>query len=87
MEHKEKVPQEDQDTIKADIEAVKKAKDDENVGHEELKEAVEKLKQSSMKIGEAIYKNAGDGGSGGTGASEAETEDVKKDEKKEDEKK
>merc|ERR1719498_2201365 len=58
-EHKDKVPQEDQDTIKADIEAVKKAKDDDSISAEALKEAVEKLKQSSMKIGEAMYKNAG----------------------------
>merc|ERR1712196_506659 len=38
FEHKDKVPQEDQDQIKADIEAVKKAKDDDSVGVEELKE-------------------------------------------------
>merc|ERR1712070_1027790 len=60
FEHKDKVPQEDQDTIKADIEAVKKAKDDDSVGVEELKEKVEALKRSSMKIGEAMSKNTGD---------------------------
>merc|ERR1711968_224003 len=67
-EHKDKVPQEDVDTIKADIEAVKKAKDDDSVGVEELKEKVEALKRSSMKIGEAMYKNADSGGGGDSGA-------------------
>merc|ERR1719311_1723158 len=37
FEHKDKVPQEDQDLIKADIEAVKKAAEDENVSSDELK--------------------------------------------------
>merc|ERR1711865_295699 len=76
MEHKAKVPQEDQDTINADIAS--------------LKEALEKLKQSQMKIGEAMYKNT-DGGDGGDSSSSEEPEkkaeytdekDEKKDEKK-----
>merc|ERR1719327_2051463 len=67
FEHKDKVPQEDQDLIKADIEAVKRAAEDENVSSDELKEKVEALKKSSMKIGEAMYKNTGGkGGEGGT---------------------
>merc|ERR1719329_890532 len=67
FEHKDKIPQEDQAQIMADIEAVKKAAEDENVSSEELKEKVEALKKSSMKIGEAMYKNVGgDGGDGGT---------------------
>merc|ERR1711990_121940 len=65
FEHKDKVPAEDVEAIKADIEAVKKAKDDDAVGVDELKEKVEALKRSSMKIGEAMYKNAGDGGGDG----------------------
>merc|ERR1712070_1111696 len=60
FEHKDKVPAEDVDQIKADIEAVKKAKDDDAVGVEELKEKIEALKRSSMKIGEAMSKNTGD---------------------------
>merc|ERR1712070_899115 len=82
-EHKDKVPQEDQDAIKADIAAVKEAVSNENVSADELKEKVEALKKSSMKIGEAMYKNAGDGGS--SGEQSAEYEDIKKDgdEKKE----
>ena len=86
FEHKDKVPQEDQDIIKADIEAVKKAAEDENISSEELKEKVEALKKSSMKIGEAMYKNAGDGGSG-DGTQEANYEEKKEEEKKEEEKK
>merc|ERR1712127_173956 len=76
MEHKAKVPQEDQDIINADIAS--------------LKEAIEKLKQSQMKIGEAMYKNT-DGGDGGDSSSSSSEEpkaeytdekDEKKDEKK-----
>merc|ERR1719327_1721069 len=78
MEHKDKVPQEDQDQIQADIDAVKKAKDDDSVTSDALKEKVEALKRSSMKIGEAMYKNGGDAG----GETKAEYEDVKKDEEK-----
>merc|ERR1719326_463733 len=40
-EHKEKVPQEDQDIIKADIAAVKEAIANENISADELKEKVE----------------------------------------------
>jgi len=86
FDYKEKVPQEDQDQIKADIEAVKAAKDDENISADALKEKVEALKKSAMKIGESVYKNA-DGGEGGSGAEEAQTEDVKPDEEKKEEKK
>merc|ERR1719487_2431374 len=87
MEHKDKVPQEDQDQIKADIEALKKAKDDENISLDELKEKVEALKKSSMKIGEAMYKNTGDSGGGeSTGDSGSAGGEEKKDEKKDEEK-
>merc|ERR1719515_651797 len=86
FDYKEKVPQEDQDQIKADIDAVKAAKDDENISADALKEKVEALKKSAMKIGESVYKNA-DGGEGGSGAEEAQTEDVKPDEEKKEEKK
>jgi len=84
-EHKDKVPQEDQDIIKADIAAVKEAVSNENISAEELKEKVEALKKSSMKIGEAMYKNAGDSSAGGEQS--AEYEDVKKDGEKKDDKK
>jgi len=69
MEHKDKVPQEDQDAINAAIVAVKEAVADDNVSAEALKEKVEELKKSSMKIGEAMYKNmdGADGSAGGDG--------------------
>jgi Tfp pilus assembly protein PilX len=62
--------------LQADIEAVKAAVADDAVSAEQLKEKVEALKKSSMKIGEAMYKNA-DGGAGGEQS--AEYEEVKKD--------
>jgi chaperone protein DnaK len=88
MEHKAKVPQEDQDIINADIASLKEALADESTESEKLKEAIEKLKQSQMKIGEAMYKNT-DGGDGGDNSSGEEPKaeytdekDEKKDEKK-----
>merc|ERR1712127_347222 len=90
MEHKAKVPQEDQDTINADIASLKEALSDESTESEKLKEAIEKLKQSQMKIGEAMYKNT-DGGDGGDSSSSSEEPKAEytdeKDEKKKDEKK
>ena len=85
FEHKDKVPAEDVEAIKSAIEAVKKAKDDEAVGVDELKEKVEALKKSAMKIGEAMYKNADGGGGGGEQQSTGETGGAE--EKKEEEKK
>mmetsp|Transcript_21432 Transcript_21432/g.63452 ORF Transcript_21432/g.63452 Transcript_21432/m.63452 type:complete len:658 (+) Transcript_21432:68-2041(+) len=79
LEHKAKVPQEDQDKIAADIAAVKEAVGQEDISSEALKEKIEALKQSSMKIGEAMYKNAdgGEGGGGGeSGEQKADYEDV-----------
>ncbi|KOO28834.1 hypothetical protein Ctob_014373 [Chrysochromulina tobinii] len=82
MEHKDKVPQADQDAIKADIAAVKEAMADDAVSADALKEKVEALKKSSMKIGEAVYKTAqasgGEGGGEGGGEKKADYEDVKK---------
>ena len=66
--------------------AVKKAAEDENVSSDELKEKVEALKKSSMKIGEAMYKNA-DGGEGGTQEANYEEKKEGEGEKKEEEKK
>jgi len=87
MEHKAKVPQEDQDVITADIASLKEALANDSTSSDELKEKIEKLKQSQMKIGEAMYKNAdnggGDGGSGGgEETKKAEYEEEKKDDKK-----
>jgi len=79
MEHKDKVPAEDVETIKADIEAVKEAAKNDDITAEALNEAIEKLKQSSMKIGEAMYKQTADESAqqGGESTQQAEYEDVK----------
>ena len=86
LEHKEKVPQDDQDAITAAIAAVKEAASDEEVTSEVLKEKVEALKTASMKIGEAMYKNMGDGEGEGAKADYEDVKDEKKDEKKEEDK-
>lgn len=57
---------------------------DDDVSSEALKEKVEQLKKSSMKIGEAVYKESGstDGGSaGGDQTQSANYEDAKEDKK------
>jgi chaperone protein DnaK len=90
MEHKAKVPQEDQDIINADIASLKEALADESTESEKLKEAIEKLKQSQMQIGEAMSKTTagGDGGDRSSSSSEepkaeyTDEKDEKKDEKK-----
>ena len=53
-EHGDKVPEEDKNKITADIEELKKVKDGDNI--EEIKSKTEALVQSSLKLGEAIYK-------------------------------
>ena len=68
--------------VQADIAAVKEAMADDAVSADALKEKVEALKKSSMKIGEAVYKTAqasgGEGGGEGGGEKKADYEDVKK---------
>merc|ERR1711933_619052 len=81
MEHKAKVPQEDQDIINADIAALKEALADDSTESEMLKEKIEKLKQSQMKIGEAMYKNTDSGSSEDPKAEYTDDKDEKKDEK------
>ncbi len=53
-EHGDKVPEEDKNKINADIEELKKVKDSEDM--DAIKAKTEALVQSSMKLGEAIYK-------------------------------
>merc|ERR1712087_542911 len=81
VEHKEKVPQEDQDLIKADIAAVKEAAAGEDTTAEALKEKIEALKKSQMKIGEALYKNTDGGSSEQTQSADYEDVDKNKDKK------
>merc|ERR1712124_186971 len=85
MEHKAKVPQEDQDVITADIASLKEALANDSTSSDELKEKIEKLKQSQMKIGEAMYKNA-DGGDGAASEEPKAEYTDEKDEKKEEKK-
>ena len=53
-EHGDKVPEEDKNKITADIEELKKVKDGDDM--EAIKAKTEALVQSSMKLGEAMYK-------------------------------
>ncbi len=53
-EHGDKVPEEERAAIESDLEALRGVKDAENV--EQISSAVEKLAQSAMKLGEAMYK-------------------------------
>ena len=62
-EHKAKIPQNIQDQITADITSLNEALTTEDP--EKIKEALERLKNSSMEIGKAIYsqQSADDSGS------------------------
>jgi len=53
-EHSDKIPESDKNKINSDIEALKKVKDGEDI--EAIKSKTEALVQSSLKLGEAIYK-------------------------------
>ncbi len=90
-EHGDKVPAEDKKTIEADLEFLKEAIKADNV--EDIKTKTQTLMQSSMKMGEAIYKSQqadSAGEAGGDKASDngkkedvvdAEFEEVNKDKK------
>jgi len=58
-EHGDKISEEDKKKIEEDIEALKKIKDGEDV--EIIKSKTEELVQSSLKLGEAIYKQSPQG--------------------------
>ena len=78
-EHGDKVPEEDKNKISADIEELKKVKDGEDI--EAIKSKTEALVQSSLKLGEAIYKqNPQEGGAQPDPSGEEPSSD-KKDEK------
>ena len=53
-EHGDKITEDDKKKIEEDIEALKKVKDEDDV--ETIKSKTEELVQSSLKLGEAIYK-------------------------------
>ncbi len=57
-EHGSKVPKEDKEKIENCLEDLKKALGDEKIDTKTLKEKTEKLVESSMKLGEIMYKEA-----------------------------
>ncbi len=78
-EHGDKVPEEDKNKITADIEELKKVKDGDDM--EAIKSKTEALVQSSMKLGEAIYKQDPQAGAPQPDPSGEEPSSDKKDEK------
>ncbi len=78
-EHGDKVPEEDKNKIIADIEELKKVKDGDDM--EAIKAKTEALVQSSMKLGEAIYKQDPQAGAPQPDPSGEEPSSDKKDEK------
>ena len=76
-EHSDKVPESDKNKIEADIEKLKKVKDSDNL--EAIKSKTEELVQSSLKLGEAIYKQSPQGGAPQPDPSGAEPSSDKKD--------
>ena len=78
-EHGDKVPEEDKNKITADIEELKKVKDGDDM--EAIKAKTEALVQSSMKLGEAIYKQDPQAGAPQPDPSGEEPSSDKKDEK------
>ena len=79
-EHGDKVSEEDKKKIESDIEELKKVKDGEDL--EAIKSKTEQLVQSSLKLGEAIYKQNPQGGAPQPDPSGDEpSSDIKNDEK------
>lgn len=89
-EHSAKIPQNIKDQINGDITALNEAITSEQV--EQIKEALERLKNSSMEIGKAIYAQTDSSTDSSEPPKEEEEkkegdEEEKKDEDKKDEKK
>jgi len=78
-EHSDKVPEADKNKISADIEELKKVKDGDDI--EVIKSKTETLVQSSLKLGEAIYKQNPQAGAEQPNPSGEEPSSDKKDEK------
>ena len=76
-EHGDKVPAEDKKTIGADLESLKEAIKADNV--EDIKTKTQTLMQSSMKMGEAIYKSQQADSAGETGGDKASDNGKKED--------
>jgi len=86
-EHNDKLPQNIKDQIQGDITALNEAMTTED--GDNIREALEKLKNSSMEIGKAIYSQSDSGSSEQPQQEEAQQEEKKEEEegKKEEEKK
>ena len=78
-EHGDKVPEADKNKISTDIEELKKVKDGDDI--EAIKSKTETLVQSSLKLGEAIYKQNPQAGAEQPNPSGEEPSSDKKDEK------
>ncbi len=78
-EHGDKISEEDKKKIELDLEGLKKVKDSEDL--EAIKSTTEQLVQSSLKLGEAIYKQNPQSESPQSDPSGAEPSSDKKDEK------
>ena len=79
-EHGDKVPENDKNKIETDIEELKKVKDGDDL--EIIKSKTEELVKSSLKLGEAIYKQSPQGGAPQPDPSGAEPSSEKKDDDK-----
>jgi molecular chaperone DnaK len=82
-EHSARIPQNVKDQDRADISAVNEAIVSENA--DKINEALERLKNTSMEIGKAIYSQSNSEGSAGEQTTEQSSEQPKEEEKKEDE--
>ena len=78
-EHSDKIPESDKNKINSDIEELKKVKDGDDI--EAIKSKTEVLVQSSLKLGEAIYKQNPQGAAKQPDPSGAEPSSDNKDEK------
>ena len=78
-EHGDKIPKDDKKKIESDLEELKKVKDSEDL--EAIKSKTEQLVQSSLKLGEAIYKQNPQGEAPQPDPSGSEPSSDKKDEK------
>jgi len=78
-EHSDKIPESDKNKINSDIEELKKVKDGDDI--EAIKSKTEALVQSSIKLGEAIYKQNPQGAAPQPDPSGAEPSSDNKDEK------
>ena len=78
-EHSDKIPESDKNKINSDIEELKKVKDADDI--EAIKSKTEALVQSSIKLGEAIYKQNSQGAAPQPDPSGAEPSSDNKNEK------